>query len=94
MFLSAAGTITLLNRQVLEYFGKTTEDLKGSPTFEAVHPDDLPRVIGAWRHWLETGQPHDLDFRQRRADGVYRWFQSAPSLRKTRKVVSPAGTYC
>jgi PAS domain S-box-containing protein len=74
--LSAAGTVTLLNRQVLEYFGKTTEDWKGSPTFEAVHPDDLPGVMQAWRHWLETGQPHELDFRQRRADGVYRWFQS------------------
>jgi formate hydrogenlyase transcriptional activator len=74
--LSAAGGIQLLNRQVFEYFGKTTEDWKNSPTFEAVHPDDLPRTIEAWRRWLETGQPVDLELRQRRADGVYRWFQS------------------
>ncbi|MDX6709862.1 MAG: formate hydrogenlyase transcriptional activator, partial [Blastocatellia bacterium] len=74
--LSAAGEVELLNRQALEYFGTTIEEWKNWPTFEAVHPDDRPRVIDAWRHWLETGQPHDLELRQRRADGVYRWFQS------------------
>jgi formate hydrogenlyase transcriptional activator len=74
--LSAAGEVQLLNRQVSEYFGKTTEELKNWATSDAVHPDDLPRVIDAWRHSVETGQPHDLELRQRRADGVYRWFQS------------------
>jgi PAS domain S-box-containing protein len=74
--LSAKGEVELLNRQVLEYFGKTTEELKNWATSDAVHPDDLPRVIDAWRRSVETGQPHDLELRQRRADGVYRWFQS------------------
>jgi PAS domain S-box-containing protein len=74
--LSAAGEVELLNRQVLEYFGKTTEELKNWATSDAVHPDDLPRVIDAWRRSVETGQAYALEFRQRRADGVYRWFQS------------------
>jgi formate hydrogenlyase transcriptional activator len=74
--LSAAGEVELLNRQVLEYFGKTTEELKNWATSDAVHPDDLPRVIEAWRRSVETGQPYVLEFCQRRADGVYRWFQS------------------
>src|SRR5712692_5175354 len=74
--LNAAGEVELLNRQVLEYFGKTTEDLKNWSTSDAVHPDDLPRVIDGWRRSVETGQPHDLELRQRRADGVYRWFHS------------------
>ena len=74
--LSATGEVELLNRQVLEYFGKTVEELKNWSTNEAVHPDDLPRVIDAWRHSVETGQPYALEFRQRRADGAYRWFQS------------------
>src|ERR1700730_15288519 len=72
--LSAAGEVELLNRQVLEYFGKTPEEMKNWATSDAVHPDDLPRVIDAWRHSVETGQPYVLEFRQRRADGVYRWF--------------------
>jgi len=74
--LSAAGEVELVNRQVLEYFGKTTEELKNWATSDAVHADDLPRVIDAWRRSVETGQPYVFEFRQRRADGVYRWFQS------------------
>jgi PAS domain S-box-containing protein len=74
--LNAAGKVELLNRQALEYFGTTMEEWKNSPNFGHVHPDDLPRVMDAYRGWLETGQPQDLELRQRRADGVYRWFQS------------------
>jgi len=74
--LSAAGEVELVNRQVLEYFGKTTEELKNWGTSNVVHPEDLPRVIDAWKRSVETGQPYDLELRQRRADGVFRWFQS------------------
>src|ERR1700732_56446 len=74
--MDAAGEVQRLNRQVLEYFGKTTEELKNWATSDAVHPDDLPGVIDAGRHPVEPGQPHDLELRHRRADGVYRWFQS------------------
>jgi PAS domain S-box-containing protein len=74
--LSPAGEVELLNRKILDYFGKTPEDLKNWSTSDAVHPDDLPRVIDGWRRSVETGQPHDLELRQRRADGVYRWFHS------------------
>ena len=74
--LSTAGEVQLLNRQVLEYFGKMAEELKNWATSDAVHPDDLPRVIDAWRRSVESGQRYDLELRQRRADGVYRWFQS------------------
>src|SRR5467141_1240695 len=74
--LSAVGEIELVNRQVLEYFGKTMEELKNWATSNVVHPDDLPCVVDSWKYSVETGQPYDLELRQRRADGVYRWFQS------------------
>src|SRR5258705_4193723 len=74
--LSATGEVELLNRQLLDYFGKTTEELKNWDSTEAVHPDDLPGVIDAWRQSIETGQPYLNELRQERADGVYRWFQS------------------
>jgi PAS domain S-box-containing protein len=74
--LSAAGEVELVNRQVLEYFGKTMEELKNWATSNVIHPDDLPRVVDSWKRSIEIGQPYDLELRQRRADDVYRWFQS------------------
>jgi formate hydrogenlyase transcriptional activator len=74
--LSAAGEVQLLNRQVLDYFGKTTEELKNWAAGDAVHPDDLPLVIDVWRRSVEMGEPYEFELRQRRADGVYRWFQA------------------
>ena len=39
---NAAGEVEFLSRQVLEYFGKTTEELKNWAISDAHHPDDLP----------------------------------------------------
>jgi formate hydrogenlyase transcriptional activator len=71
---NAAGELELVNRQVLEYFGKTIEELKNWATNDAVHPDDLSQMIDAYRRAIENGQPLDFKNRSRRADGVYRWF--------------------
>src|SRR5215472_9735197 len=71
----ALGEIEFLNRQTLEYFGKTTQELKDWALIGAVHPDDLPRVIEARKKSIELGQIYQVEHRCRRADGVYRWFQ-------------------
>jgi PAS domain S-box-containing protein len=71
----AMGEVEFLNRQTLEYFGKTTEELKDWALIGAVHPDDLPRVIEARKKSIEEGQIYEIEHRCRRADGVYRWFQ-------------------
>jgi len=83
---SATGEVEFLNQQVLEYFGKSREELKDWSRIEIVHPDDLPRVIEAWRKSVETGQPYEVEQRNRRADGVYRWVQS-----RGRAVRNPKG---
>ena len=71
----AMGEVEFLNRQTLEYFGKTGEELKNWSLIGAVHPDDLPRVIEARQKSIEAGDIYDVEHRCRRADGVYRWFQ-------------------
>ena len=71
----AMGEVEFLNRQTLEYFGKTTEELKDWALIDAVHPDDLPRVVQARIKSIETGQIYDVEHRCRRVDGVFRWFQ-------------------
>jgi len=73
--MGAMGEVEFLNRQTLEYFGRTEEDLKHWAMIDAVHPDDLPRVIEARTKSIETEQIYDVEHRCRRADGVYRWFQ-------------------
>ena len=72
---SGMGEVEFLNRQTLEYFGKTSEELKDWALTDAVHPDDLPRVVQARIRSIEAGQIYDVEHRCRRADGVYRWFQ-------------------
>jgi formate hydrogenlyase transcriptional activator len=74
--MTAAGEVEVVNRPVLEYFGKTLAELKGWTASDAVHPEDLPRVIAAWRRSAQTGQTYDVDHRFRRADGAYRWFHA------------------
>jgi PAS domain S-box-containing protein len=69
-----AGEVESVNQPVVEYTGKTPEELKGWTT--VVHPDDLERVLAAWKHSAQTGGPFDTEVRLRRADGVYRWFHS------------------
>jgi len=71
----AMGKVEFLNRRILEYFGKTIEDLKNWDVIDVVHPDDIPRSIEARKKSIEGGQAYELEVRCRRADGVYRWFQ-------------------
>src|SRR5262250_3362718 len=74
--MSARGELELVNQQVLDYFGRTLDELKQWGTSDAVHPEDLPAAIGAWARAVETGDPYEFEHRIRRADGAYRWFQS------------------
>src|SRR2546428_289041 len=69
------GKLEFVNQQLLDYFGKTLDELNGWATNDVIHPDDLSRVIAAFTSSIETGQPYDVEQRCRRADGAYRWFQ-------------------
>lgn len=40
-----------------------------------VHPEDQHRVFATWQQCLITGNPYDIDYRFRRADGEYRWLR-------------------
>jgi formate hydrogenlyase transcriptional activator len=73
--MGATGEVEFLNRQTLEYFGKSHDDLKNWALSDAVHPDDLPRIIQVRIKSIEEGTIYDVEHRCRRADGVYRWFQ-------------------
>ena len=73
--MSMTGQIELFSQEVLDYFGKTRDDLRSWAMTDAVHPDDLLRVVAAFTESVTTGKPYSIEHRCRRADGVYRWFQ-------------------
>ena len=70
------GEVEFVNRPILEYFGKTVEELKQWGTGGTTHPEDLPRVVEIFTRSIVSGEPFEFEVRARRFDGVYRWFQS------------------
>jgi PAS domain S-box-containing protein len=86
--MSADGEVELLNRPLLDYFGKTFEEMKGGWGInDSIHPDDRARSVAIFENSIKTGVSHDIEQRCRRADGVYRWFH-----RSTRPVREADGT--
>jgi PAS domain S-box-containing protein len=73
--LTPTGGVDFVNDALLEYCGRTLEELQQWGTSDAVHPDDLPRVIQLFTHAIASGEPYDFEARLRRFDGAYRWFQ-------------------
>ncbi|MCA1634419.1 MAG: PAS domain S-box protein, partial [Acidobacteria bacterium] len=70
------GKLDYFNRRTLEYFGRTAEEMLGEGCQNVVHPDDLPACVERWTHSLETGEHYEIEFRLRRADGIYHWHLS------------------
>lgn len=70
------GYCDFLSRQWVEYTGLSAEEQLGSGWVEQLHPDDRAQVQAAWARATERGDSYDVEFRIRRADGVYRWFKT------------------
>jgi PAS domain S-box-containing protein len=73
--LTPAGEVELVNPQLVEYCGRTLEELRLWGTSDTVHTEDLPRVVQLFARSITSGNPYDFEARLRRFDGVYRWFQ-------------------
>ncbi|HEY0685761.1 MAG TPA: PAS domain-containing protein [Steroidobacter sp.] len=76
IFLTPAGELEYVNREVLDYYGKSLEELKDWATSDVIHREDLPREFARLQRTLAYGEPYDSHNRMRRGDGVYRWFRS------------------
>jgi PAS domain S-box-containing protein len=68
---AATGAPEFVNKQMLEFFGQSLEQLPDWSSL--IHPDDRERVMSVWCRSVATGQPYDVEHRARRIDGVYRW---------------------
>ncbi len=70
----ADGHIFWYNRRWYEYTGTTPEQMEGWG-WQSVHdPDVLPRVLERWKGSIASGEPFDMVFPLRGADGQFRPF--------------------
>jgi PAS domain S-box-containing protein len=68
------GGIFWYNQRWYEYTGTTPEQMEGWG-WQSVHdPETLPKVLEQWKASIATGEPFDMVFPLRGADGVFRPF--------------------
>jgi PAS domain S-box-containing protein len=67
------GDLDWFNQQVYAYSGRDFDALAGRGWVRIVHPDDMARAGETWSRSLASGDPYEIEFRIRRADGAYRW---------------------
>ncbi len=68
------GQLDFVNQRVVDYFGRTREEVLGDGWLRVLHPDDVASVAERWTHAVTTGEPYEVNFRLRRAsDDSYRW---------------------
>jgi PAS domain S-box-containing protein len=71
------GKLNYLNRQWLEFTGRSLDEELGDGWIEGVHPEDAPAYVNAFRDAVSVRRPIEAEYRLRRSDGAYRWMLSA-----------------
>lgn len=69
------GELTWVNRTTSDYTGMPSGDHLGKGWAATLHPEDQSMVIDRWTHSIETMEQYAIEFRIRRFDGAYRWFE-------------------
>jgi PAS domain S-box-containing protein len=69
------GRLEYVGRRWLDYTGLSVETASGDGWTRAVHPDDLPALLMAWKGIIASRRTGGVEARLRRHDGVYRWFR-------------------
>ncbi|MBX9678063.1 MAG: PAS domain S-box protein [Gemmataceae bacterium] len=70
------GSCDYVSRQWVEYTGVEETRHHGSGWLDAVHADDRPRTKSVWVAFMEGKADYDVEYRLRRHDGAYLWFET------------------
>ncbi|UZK70952.1 PAS domain S-box protein [Sphingomonas sp. S1-29] len=76
-----SGACTYLNRRWYEFTGQKTGTGEGYGWLDAIHDDDRPLAEQAFVTANAKQEDYRVEFRIRRADGVYRWAIDAAAAR-------------
>jgi PAS domain S-box-containing protein len=72
--IDMSGEIERVNQPILDYFGRSQEELRQWAVDDTIHPDDRPGYLQAFERSFAAGDPFGYEaVRIRRFDGVYRW---------------------
>jgi PAS domain S-box-containing protein len=88
------GIMTLVSDNWIQYTGLTVEQLAGNWQRLVLHPDDYQRCEALWAQALAQGTHYEIEVRNRRWDGAYRWFltRAVPMYDSIGRVTSWYGT--
>jgi PAS domain S-box-containing protein len=88
------GSADFFNQRWLDYTGLSAKQALDWGWKVAIHPDDLPGILGTFREALNSGRPYEVEGRFRRFDGEFRWFlfRGSPLRDRSGKVAKWYGT--
>jgi PAS domain S-box-containing protein len=68
------GSIDYCNQQLLEYTGRTLDEMRGELFLDAIHPSDREHFHLVWLQALSTETAFEGEWRVRGRNGKFRWF--------------------
>jgi PAS domain S-box-containing protein len=82
------------NARWYEFTGVPAGSTDGEGWNGLFHPEDQARARTRWLGSLEAGEPYEIEYRLRRADGVYRWTlgRAVPIRNETGEITRWFGT--
>ncbi|MEK9506296.1 PAS domain S-box protein [Gaopeijia maritima] len=79
---NAEGAVDYMTSRMVEFSGRSMDEILGWGWMDLVHPDDVPGAVADWEAAASEAAPYRSEFRFRRRDGVYCWHvaQAQPVL--------------
>ena len=72
----SSGACDYVSQRWVDYSGRPMADLLGYGWAASVHPDDSEHVRARWHKATHTGERYACEYRIRRHDGEFRWFDT------------------
>jgi PAS domain S-box-containing protein len=72
----AEGLRTYFNRSWLNFTGRSLPQELGNGWSDGIHPDDQQRCLDIYYSSIKSQFPFKIEYRLRRADGIFRWVLS------------------